>query len=278
MTKKGIGQQEMVVYSLIAISTIVLFAFAVWYINSLKTGTRGAGCLASMTLKTHTTIESCLAAYSGVGEACPSYDVTFFDKKVEIFKGPKLFQIKKYGELTEEKVNEIVANEMLYCWNQFGAGKLDAFSIARSCLEKAREEGITIFYDESEVIGCRVCSTIQFDEEVDSQEFSNLKEYMKKTTLGNKAKTENKDKTYYDLFAEHKNVCGDNFLEGENCWEEFAKNEEHKIQTDLTINSKKEYLVTLIRDHMNQKEGTMNVYLMTPGTYNRVCESSLPYY
>ena len=151
---------------------------------------------------------------------------------------------------------------MVLCWKKFGHGELDAFFVPRNWWEKYE----SWFYN-TEVVGCKTCAEITF-ELPERREFTGLKDYMKNTKLDTKT-------TIYEYIAESDRFCNEKYLGGENCWEEFAKDK--KIDTNLIFDSSEAYAVVFVREGIKKQEGTLNTYVMSLDTKNRVCKKPLPF-
>lgn len=256
------SQAVLLFFIIILVSAVVIFIFVGQLQGAVHKGNRGASCLTSMTLRSHTTSEDLLVrTFEGTNEFCPKYQVTFYKKYAEIKLKDKTFDKIKYDELTSEKVNEIIAEEMRYCWAQFGGGKLDAFWLPETIFQKY----VPFFGKASnDAIGCRVCSEISLVlEDVNTKSnFTGLRQYLKKHDITKKIQKEGEKGTYYSYLAEHEQGCGD-YVGGENCWEEFAKDDEVMINTSLSIDPNEAYLVVFIRKNIKQNEGVMNTYLIS---------------
>jgi len=278
---------KLVFYILLLAGAIIIFTFIVKIQQSITTGMRGemSACYTTMTLKTYTTMENKVyMVYGGIGESCPTYKVNISNEKTIIYEGEKKFDTIKYKELTNDKVNEIISDEIKYCWEQFGSGKLDAFWLA----ETFSSDFLPGSGTSEGMIGCRICSQISFEDK--TKEYTGLKEFMKNREYGRKIKTENKDLTYYHVIAEHQSGCSykdSKYLdEGENCWESFAVSDDgpwwsgkDPIDTNKKIDSSKDYYVVFIRQGIEKDDGVMNAYLMSGEEYNNpaICEYPLPY-
>ena len=274
--KKGMGQNTLISIILVGVVALILFAFATKLVANSKSGTRGQFCLTTMNVKLATTIDAGIKTYRGIDEFCPKYRVFIGEDKTEIMRGTDSFEKRKYDELTEDVVRDVVAKEMLHCWRQFGSGKQPFFHVPTNWLQDIIKK--------KDLIGCRVCSDITF-KDVEAREFDGVKEYLDDASPSGLLVSED-DMRYYELLAEHTAGCSDEYLSEDesNCWEDFA--EEYDIDTDPVLDSKtiyedsglsKSYLVVFVRKDMRKGRGTMNTYLMDVDTKNRVCEESLPY-
>ena len=106
---------------------------------------------------------------------CPRRIITFYNDHVEIGntgkKGAEKYELyiagektKSFDRITADIVNQIYAEELRICWYQMGEGNQDIF-----------KEKITKNYNM-----CLICAEMNFDENVKTDEFKGLGEYLNK--------------------------------------------------------------------------------------------------
>lgn len=287
------GQYKEVQYGIMALVILVILLGIPSLLNTgFDKATRGQDCLTSIILKTLTSVETMFARYRGIDASCPRYDVNIGKKKTVINKGLKKFETKKYDVLTNDEVNGILADELMYCWKQFGEGKLETFWLAQRIDEK-----ITNFDEHTQ--GCRVCSAITFDNDVSndvSGTFEGFYEYLKTHTINTKLKVNEGGKaTYYNFLTsddahcneEHLKIktdcnalglfCTESVIEGPNCWEKYAS--KNNIDIEKTFQSGTNYFVVFTRKGVRKSEGTINAYIMSEEEYTngKICQNTLPF-
>jgi hypothetical protein len=98
-----------------------------------------------------------------------------------IYNGKK---IKKFTQLNDYIVNQVVAEEMRTCYFEFGEGKMHVF-------DNSLDPSIKNTFDKEDV--CFVCSEINF-KDVKQQSYSGYLDYIKKTYI------KNEEMTYYQYF------------------------------------------------------------------------------
>ncbi len=273
--KKGQNSTLMVIAIILAVG-LIMISFAVSFGKNLKEHTRGDDCNKQIVLKTMTTVEKGygMIKYEGISAGCPIYEVNIEPGKTTIYKKQKKFTTINYDSLDEEEVYYVLAEEMRHCWRQFGSGELDAFWYPEGFLQN--------LFGKDEKTGCRVCSTITFDSSVPTAVYHNLTGYLKTTEYLSKNRVdeggEEQIQTYYHYLAEKKRYCADEYLSGENCWEEFANKTKPSI-ANPEISTDKTYHAVFIRRNLGQKEGTLNTYLLDEYQLNdyRLCQVMLPF-
>ena len=167
--------------------------------------------------------------------ACERYNVHFYNdhvtingdkQKVLVPKDPKKADSEKefvnsFSVLTEDIVNQVIAEQLRWCWYQFGAGQIPIFE------SKLQDIGDNNQY-------CFICNEIEFDENLKGKTFTGFFEYLKRTQM------KNSERTYYDYLTDiDPHLCRDRYhdavLQGENpnCWESYA---DHFKAEDVNLN------------------------------------------
>lgn len=143
---------------------------------------------------------------------CFTTNIKFYENRVEVNTKPievldsrKKDVVKKFDGLTNEIVNEVIAEELRWCWYQFLEGKKKVLS--RSFIK---------FQGEAPQI-CFLCAEILFDTTVKKDEFTGFYQF----TIGKVMP--NSYLTYYSYYAEEPRIC-ESFGEG-GCWEDYFREE-----------------------------------------------------
>lgn len=147
-----------------------------------------------------------------VSPDCKTFHVKFFDNHVEIngktikvYDSRKKDVIKKFNGLTDEIVNQVIAEELRWCWYQFLEGKRILF-------------GVAALFPLSSERACFLCSEITFDNSVKADSFTGFYDYTKEKTIPDS------DMTYYEYYAEgfrrYSQYYDQNYYK--NAWEEYA--------------------------------------------------------
>lgn len=280
MNKKAIGQATLIFILLLFISAMVMFAFGKKLSDEIKTSTRGSECLNSVTLNTLTKADIIVDAYQGTDTFCPKYELIFTKDNARIDylkkKGPGEYVKKNFDkisytdEITEKEIYRDIADEMMACWKQFGSGKVDSFWLPEDTWDD-------IFGLDAEGVGCRICTEVSFEAGVWSKELKDFKPFLKNNFPSKKVTDEGDFGSYYDLLAERTAGCGTDIITKDNCWEHFAAKDDIRLKTNSSIRPNEKYLVTFVRQYIDQNKGLMNVYLMHPEDYERICEYPLPF-
>jgi hypothetical protein len=116
---------------------------------------------------------------------CEKRYVNLFNNKVEIGNNPEDTDtaqivynnkpVKKFLELNDFIVNQIVAEEMRICWYQFGQGRVKVFANDKNVLENSNV--------------CFICSEISFKDNMGKSEFVGLADYLNQTYIANEKMT-----------------------------------------------------------------------------------------
>ncbi|MFH1770455.1 MAG: hypothetical protein ABH828_02760 [archaeon] len=279
--KKG-QFRELGAIVLIVITFFIIYLLVKNISGGLGNSTRGADCLAGITLKTQTTFEkmSGFVNYGGIDSSCPRYIVTITPKKTNISRSGKEIDTQKYEVLTDEVVNGIVSDELVNCWYQFGAGKVDAFWVPENFFKS--------IVSDKDVKGCRVCSEIRFDLGVGDSDkpldvqFDGFYDYLQDYDINKKRITgASINGSIYHYIAESERYCNGEHTGkglGTNCWERYA--DLNKIATEgFYFDIASSYYVVLVRQGIKQHSGTINAYVLSKDDYEKsnICESGLPF-
>ncbi|MBU0471767.1 MAG: hypothetical protein KKF89_05225 [Nanoarchaeota archaeon] len=279
--KKGQTHPTLFDVIIIILSFLVILPVTTRLYAGTKEGLREMGCYSMMIKRTIGSFEYGFLAFKNDLEVfCPEYIITFNDEDYSARRGTDDTKTTNYPKkkISEEAVNKIIAKEIVECWEKFGGGSLDAFYIPRD-LKYWAWDWDPIFSNEDKIIGCRTCAVISFDLTT-YETFTGLINYMKETSVGG---SKSDDKKIYGEIAEHEEQCSDDYIGGENCWEEFAKNNENAfINTQLNFENnplkgnQKDYFVVFVREGL-RKGGTLNTYVMDVDTKNALCVDTLPF-
>jgi len=150
---------------------------------------------------------------------CKTYKVVFFndhveidDKTIEVYDSRKKDFVKKFNGLTDEIVNQVIAEELRWCWYQFLEGKKSLFNIK------------TLFAGGS-VLSCYLCDEITFDSSVGEKEFKSFYNYTKHKTMPNS------QMTYYEYYAEESRLYSPFYDRDpdKNAWEEYVQGRGNEV-------------------------------------------------
>lgn len=213
---------------------------------------------------------------TSLNDNCPKYTIKFNQTAGKIFRDDIPSRDIEYLDktLTNYRVNQVIADEVVDCWRKFGRGAIDTFFVPRDWREGTYKSW---FNDNIDAVGCRICSEIEFNLDT-PEKFSGFKQYLKDSDLGTGSQQETGAKKYYELLAEHEGPpsCTDEYYWGENCWEEFAI--KHNINTDPVFDSNIKYFVVFVRKNIVRNEGDLNTYVISEDKKREVCGGrTLPY-
>ncbi|MFC2135437.1 hypothetical protein ACFLTH_12560 [Bacteroidota bacterium] len=284
MKKKGIAN-NLVYYIIILAVIFVTFSIITSFAKQTKDAFRDKGCLSSIIAKTFTNFEYAPISYKNeMNDVCPLYELIFYDNKFELKKpgliGERIQTYKysklNYDGLNDDTVNDLIAKEVMNCWQKFGGGRVDAFYIPQGWLQELGGW----FTSDRDVTGCRTCTIIRFELE-EEQEFTGFINYIKEAKMTSSTrKKDSKGYYYYDYIANSERYCDEDYLfPYENCWVGFANKKKINIDEDFSFNSKeKEYYVVFVRQNTDKGEGTLNAYVMDFDTKSDVCKKTMPFY
>jgi hypothetical protein len=176
---------------------------------------------------------------------CNKRYVTFYNTKVELGYSPEDMdpipvkrgntQSKKFTELNELIVNQVIAEELRICKFQFGDGKIDLFpNDDRRFLGKST---------------CFVCSEISFETGSKEKVFTELKEFTKQTTYSDEGIS------YYDYLTEQTRFNA-------SMWEQAVLTEETEYST-MPISTSQKYLIYVER--YKHGKGKILLWTSVPG-------------
>jgi len=243
---------------IILAGAIVIFLFV--YSVGAKANTESAmqACRLSVISQANTKIELGLKRTSPLEIDCNKRYVNFYNTKVEIGIDPDNTktvavdyedgQVKRFTELNDFIVNQVIAKEMQTCWYEFGEGKSHVFMNGED----------NSWWNNANI--CYVCSEINFNRDTVKQEkFSGLIDYMKQTKLGAA------QDTYYNYFNT-KSLS-------ENSWEKFNTEDLKKIGLfSMTFERDKSYLVFFVKDYHTYASDSYYVEVIPADKINTVCD------
>ncbi|MFH0870021.1 MAG: hypothetical protein V1866_03110 [archaeon] len=165
-----------------------------------------------------------------VSLSCPTNNIQFFNNHVE--KNGKTLvvrdvdsnkNIKKFKQLDDKIVDQVLAEEMRWCWYQFLEGQKELFS--RNLLGAGLRGVLSDAY-----AFCYICDEVYFDESISQADFGTIKQYLMKT------KMPNTELTYYNYTMKNPASKCDHFkdeAEKTSCWEGYFEehiNEENEFK------------------------------------------------
>jgi hypothetical protein len=145
---------------------------------------------------------------------CRTYNIRFYNDHVEISgKTAEVFderankKVKSFSSLTDQIVNNVMAEELRLCWQQYGEGKI---KFGSSMLGFWNSQGDN----------CFICDEIYFDPDVKQEKFSGFFDYIKSKNIPDGSKT------YYQYIADNypERVYDSDTYKGtdKSIWEQFA--------------------------------------------------------
>ena len=205
--KKGLISEMKIVLVIVVIVILFLFSGKL-YAGIKKSNDRD-------TCKTSVLAQSVIMSVPGgenvVQPDCKTFNVDFYDNRVEInderasvYDSRQESTVKSFDGLTDEIVNQVVAEELRWCWYQFLEGQRSLFSLG------------LVFSGGGH--SCFLCSEINFDSSVTNNQFTGFYEFIKKESMLSSGTT------YYDYIAEQSRLSSlwYNQDENNNPWEEYA--------------------------------------------------------
>jgi hypothetical protein len=231
-------------------------------------------CREVVAMRTAMSLEYDLFAFeSDLIANCPRRKVEFFPNNATISK--EVVEEKKpvvieYNEFNQEEAFEVIGGRMVNCWKNFGEGSLDTFHVPKNFWDNIKD---VFKRSEDDLVGCRICDTISFEDFSTNQEFEGDKfvEYLKNNR--------HKNKFFYNILVSDSEYlqCNEKYeSDDDKCWEVFAK-EKGIHPENMKISTNQDYFVTFVRENPKKGEGTLNVYLLDKDMYNGLCDAKLPF-
>lgn len=200
---------------------------------------------------------------------CDKRLVKFYDNRVEqgySFSDMKPLtivydnkKVKKFRELDDFIVNEVVAEEMRICHYQFLEGKVEIFP--------NNEGGFwSVFGLSGNDDICFICSEISFDSEMENKSFSGYPEYIKNTEIPEEKKT------YFEYF-------NDNTF-SEYKWADLIADPSGKTHADIDffknadikMNTTETYSLIFYSDYDSYSRNAYGVLLIPTDKVGELCE------
>jgi hypothetical protein len=190
---------------------------------------------------------------------CEKRYIQFYNTRIELGLNPENTRpmtsmyngqkISKFKTLTPYIVNQVVAEEMRICWFQFGEGKIPVF---------ANDDKSFWWNDDV----CFVCSEINFENTVETTQFTGLIDYMKTTTF------DDTGTTYYEYINQA--------TLSERSWEEYNQLDKHAamLYTPFIMEKGKQYVVVFYKDYDSLLQGKNAYYVevLSQDKLNTLCE------
>jgi hypothetical protein len=176
--KKGQFNQVMILLLILA-SAIVILLFVTKFVSRSTMDEAISACRLSVMTQAATSW-GIVSQSSPLDINCDKRYVNFYNTRAELGLSQENMNLininygdhkaKKFTELNEFAVDQVVAEELRVCKFQFGDGKVKIFPNDKSGIFSNKKV-------------CFVCSEINFKPGVGKQNFTNLVEYTKKTTF-----------------------------------------------------------------------------------------------
>jgi len=208
-SKKGMGIEALVALVMLIAATLFLLIYYLKVVDKYDTYSDREVCRESVLAQSISTY------VEGSGDLislnCPTSNIQFFKDHVErngksmAVKDPETNDLtKKFSSLNKGIVNQVVAEEIRWCWYQFLEGQKELFT--RNLV------GAGLLNGGDEPKFCYICDEIYFDGSLGSVDFGSAKEYMMKTPIPGI------DVKYYDyIFNNPASKCGHDFAEVAEC-------------------------------------------------------------
>ena len=160
---KGVITQQFALMVILVIAAIVLLSTTIGFVTIFKAKSDIEVCRLSVLAQAQTKKFGPIDLPSSIISLdCPRRHVEFFNNKVEI--DGKKSKDYKFGELKEENVNKVIADELASCWYKMGEGIINVF-----------EQEVIVGRD----YVCLICAEKDFDKKTEKTNFKNLVSFLK---------------------------------------------------------------------------------------------------
>jgi hypothetical protein len=239
--RKGLTQGLEIILVLAVLLILVIFAAKMYgqVNNRVVRDACRTGVLAQSVVMSVPAPGTKTVAENFLSPDCKTYNVNFYDNRVEINGKPvevvdssRKEVTKKFNGLTDDIVNQVLAEELRWCWYQFLEGQRRSINIAPLV---SLPTGIPK--------SCFLCDEIRFDKSVTKEEFNGFYDYTKNNMMSGS------NITYYDYYAEQPRICEEGILGSDvalgthqaeftvNCWEDYFKNQITSKDKEFTPSS-----------------------------------------
>ncbi len=253
--KKGLISEMKIVLVIVVI--VILFLFSGKLYAGIKKSNDRDTCKTSVLAQS--VIMNAPGGENLVQPDCKTFNVNFYDNRVEIndervsvYDSRQKSVVKSFDGITDEIVNQVVAEELRWCWYEFLEGKRRSLTIAPL---------LSVQFSSPKY--CFLCAEITFDDSVNQAEFRGFYEYTKRELMLNS------QMTYYQYYAEEPRICEEGFLGSfantyeprENCWEDYfadqITNKDPAITPENTVFRKGVKYVVLFMKHGRHWQGNV---------------------
>ena len=255
---------------IIIVVAIVLFGFVTMIQDDMKEKSGRFACQKSVEAQAFTRPAGGIID-SPFNLKCHKFNVEFFKDHVEIDGKTKKVTVEgktvsKFDTLTDNIVNQVLANELAECWKQFDAGQVDVFN----------EQNTDIL---NHAKACFVCDEVTFNDNIPKAKFEGFYDYLKNTdnvALGG---------TYYKFIALDSRMCDDGYLNSGNCWEAYIDKKKssdqdlHELMTrNIEFAKGQKYLIFFVREGLRSwgTKGTYFSYIVPASEINGQCNYQVP--
>lgn len=240
MNKKAIAITTVVALVILILGAWVMFAFAGKLGTLFKEDSDIETCRLSVLAQAQTRnipVVNVDTPGTIVPLDCPRRNLKIYDNKVEINgKESAKYDFKK---LTQDEINNIIAEEMRLCWYKMGEGGKNVF-----------EHSILLGVDKT----CLICAEIEFDRKLNS-EYGGLVDYLKSRKISKG------EISYYEYIArEQRNLYILNNIPWTQ-WTPWGKGSTERISEDRLITNQKYsiYFLAYKPSAVDQATGSLSI-------------------
>lgn len=253
-TKKAMSQVTALTAIIVVLFAVVLFGIVLKAEASTKNKDRQI-CQASVSAQA----VAMSVSKNIIQPSCKTYNVVFYDDRVEINgERQSVYDLRthlvstKFEGLTNDIVNQVLAEELRWCWYQYLEGKKYVIN---------RRNLVSFWLDKPTL--CVLCDEVSFDNNVIQSEFTGFYEYTKTHKMSSSSQT------YYSYYAEGNPICSEYTDAPINCWESYFENRITSKTPSLTpqntvFNKKEKYALVFIMDGLKKGafkiEGDVNFF------------------
>jgi len=241
---KAKAKKAMLIGELVIIVVVVLTFILVIFVGELRAGFEGTDrdiCKSSVSAQA--TVMNAPYGEGLLQTKCKTYNVVFSDDRVEIngkrqsvYDANQNAVVTKFDSLTNDIVNQVVAEELRWCWYQYLEGK-------KFILD--RHDWVAILSTSQKRL-CVLCDEISFDSDIAQPQFTGFYDYTKTHEMSSSSMT------YYSYYAEGSTICTDYSPTPINCWESYFADQITKKYPSMTpqntpsFNKDEKYVVVFI--------------------------------
>lgn len=268
MKKRAMTAETAVPLIILLVAILILIPAVIFMSKQISSKEARLACQASVEVQAMTRIG---AIDSPFDIKCHTFGVEFFKDHVEI-DGEKVpvsvegKEVKQFEQLTDDIVNQVLANELAWCWSQFHAGQMNIFNVEFMDFRNWKKI-------------CFICDEVRFNSNVQAAKFSGFYEYL------NTRENINFGGTYYKYIAESPRLCDNDYEGNGNCWEGYldakltGKADPHKpMVRDIQFHKGTTYSIFFVREGIraNRDNPTYFSYIIPTSELRAQCDKHVP--